>query len=318
LNPVLAATLCGLAGTALWAAGEAQAHFADSAGFSGKAGGQTCTACHNPPSPIHNDAKAVLEGLPGAWRLGATYNLTVRVEGGPPALPAPQAQGGFDIASDGGGFQVPAGKEALLRPVGEQELTYRPDGTHQREWRFAWQAPDLRQRPAAVHVWLAVLSANGNHVVATNTSDQGETLDAAASLTASIPADPSALAAWKDLPLQAPRAEVRFEDGAAFITGSHRDGNATRLRWRLDGQPWSLRETGPTWGIRLLGLPPGDHLFEYRSEGSDRESADQALPFRLTGGQATQLPVAPSHAAPLPSLLLAVPLLAALFRRNLP
>jgi hypothetical protein len=315
LNLVLAA-LCGLA--ALLAAGivgTAQGTFAASPGFSGR-GGQTCVACHHPSSPTDDNAEAVLEGLPVSWSLGKTYNLTVRVTGGPMAMPAPQPQGGFDLASDAGLFSIRDADAAKLRLYGPLEVTYRPEGTMQREWHVAWSAPTLLQRPDRVGFWLAALAANGNHVVATNTSDQGETLDSTGALSRMVPPDPSALAAWRALPLASPTAQLRQDGGSTMVEGRHADGNATRVSWSLDGGRWASRATGPEWTLRLEGLGPGAHTLAYRSETDERRSADQELSFRVDGGRATAVPA--GHAAPGPLLPLLLPLagIAALARRH--
>ena len=58
-----------------------------------------CASCHNQAHPLQDDAQAVLEGLPAVWEPGQTYPLTIRIEGGPDPLPAPQPQGGFEIAT---------------------------------------------------------------------------------------------------------------------------------------------------------------------------------------------------------------------------
>lgn len=304
LNLVLAALLALAA-----VAGAAQAHFAASPGFSGRAG-PTCTACHHPSSPTNDDAKAVLEGLPAKWALGATYDLTVRVTGGPPAMPPPAPQGGFDLASDGGAFLLRGGDAGKLRTVGPLEVTYRPGGTYQREWQVRWSAPTLAQRPAAVGIWLAVLAANGNHVVATNTSDGGETFDSTGALAAQVPPEPAALAAWRALPLAAPTASLGQDGATIRVEGRHADGNATRLAWSLDGGAWATRATGPAWTLRLEGLASGAHRLAYRSEDGlgERRSADQRLAFRIDGGQAT--PIAASHAAPAAAVPLTLLLLA--------
>lgn len=314
LNPVLAA-LCGLAAVAVLAIGSAQGTFAASPGFSGR-GGQTCVACHHPYSPTNDDAKAILVGLPAAWSLGQTYALTIRVTGGPPALPAPQPQGGFDLASDGGAFSLHAEDAGKLRTFGPFEVTYDPAGTMQREWRVLWSAPTLAQRPATVGFWLAVLAANGNHVVATNTTDQGETFDSTNALTAQVPPDAAALDAWKALPLAPPAAALRQEGAAVLVEGRHADGNATRTSWRLDGGPWMERATGPQWTLRLEGLAAGQHRLDYRSGDGERRSADQALGFRIDSGKAT--PVALSKPAPGASFLLLLPSIALAIARRRP
>lgn len=293
----------------------AQARFADAAGFSGRAGA-TCIACHVPaPDPLTGlepEAHAGLEGLPEAWDVGQTYVLTLRVTGGPPAMPDPQPQGGFDLAVGGGVLAVPEGSESLLRLVGEQEATYRPAGTLQREWSVLWTAPDLAAEPAPVPVWLAVLAANGNHVVASNLSDGGERFDASDHLQVSVPPSAAALAAWRALPLLGPEATVAASNAGVTVEGRHRDGNATRLLWSLDGQPWQARETAPAWRLELP-TEPGEHVLLLRSEGAGRTSPDAELRF---GEPGLLDGLAGDRATPLPLLTPLVAILAALLSRR--
>lgn len=314
LSAALPALLAGLLAGSAWLAQDAAANFAASPGFSGRAGA-TCLACHTVAPVGHEEASAVLEGLPEAWELGRTYRLTIRVEGGPSAMPAPQPQGGFDLSIDGGSFAVPpdfAGKE---RVPNAQEITYLPEGTLMREWQVDWTAPGLEARPVAHNVWLAVLSADGNHVIATNASDGGERFDSAASLTATLPPAPSALAAWKALPLLPPAATAEVSEGAVQVAGRHADGNATSIAWSLDGGAWQSRPTGGEWRLRLEGLAPGDHRLALRSEGSDRASPESALSFEVPG---LALPLSRESPAGAVPLLLAALGLASILRRPRP
>jgi len=128
-----------------------------------------------------------------------------------------------------------------------------------------------------------VLSANGNHVVATNTSDGGERFDSAANLTTSFPASQAAVDAWRALPLLAPLANANATEEAVEVEGRHADGNATHVWWSLDGGAWERRETGGEWRIRFEGLDAGRHEMAYRSEGQDRRSPDQTLAFTVPG-----------------------------------
>lgn len=307
LNPLLsAAVLAGLLAGSAWLAQDAGANFAASPGFSGRTG-PTCLACHTEAPVGHETAAAALDGLPVEWEPGKTYRLTIRVEGGPTAMPAPAPQGGFDLSIDGGSFAVPAGFEGKERIPNPQEITYLPDGTLMREWQADWTAPGLESRPSAHGVWLAVLAANGNHVVAANTSDGGERFDSVASLTATIAPAPSALEAWKALPLLAPEASATVDgEGAAQVAGRHLDGNATSIVWSLDGGDWQSRSTGAEWRIRLEGLSPGSHRLTYRSEGSDRVSPEASLGLDVPG---FALDLGHGHDAPAPAVL---PLLALL------
>lgn len=289
----------------------AGANFADAAGFSGRAGA-TCVACHTPvPFPLNPPAAAaILEGLPEAWDPGATYRLTVRVEGGPPAMPAPQPQGGFDLDVSAGTLAVPAEFEGLLRTPHAQEATYLPAGTLMRTWQVDWTAPSLAVEPAPVTLWLAVLAANGNHVIATNASDGGERLDSSAALQAAVPPSDAARAGWVALPLQPPAANLTAAASVIQVEGRHTDGNATRLLWSLDGQPWQARDTALQWRLELP-LEDGEHQLLLRSEGAGRSSPDTRLDFGrpalfdLPGdGRSTPLPLVVSLAALAVALLL--------------
>lgn len=272
----------------------AYANFAASPGFSGRAG-VTCTACHTVAPVGYVEAQAVLNGFPGSWEPNKEYAITIAVDGGPQALPAPQPQGGFDLAVGAGHLALPAGTEDTLRLVGTQEATYLPAGTLMREWSVTWIAPGLETYPSAVPVWLAVVAANGNHVIATNTSDGGERLDSTASLQVSIPPSQGALAAWRALPLLAPVANATNDGGGSWtLEGRHLDGNATRLLWSVDGGPWQARDTASSWKLTLAGLD-GDHTVRLRSEGLERSSPEAILSvhspgFFDVGGRDTPIP----------------------------
>ena len=304
LNRLLsAAILAALLGGSAWLAQDARANFADSAGFSGR-GGATCIACHSEaPAPLTPPpATAILEGLPpDGWRINRTYTLTIRVDGGPQALPPPAPQGGFDLAVDLGTLAVPSGSEDLLRAPNPQEVTYLPAGTMMRQWEVKWTTPVLTERPRPVNVWLAVVSANGNHVVASNASDGGERLDATDAIHLLLPPAASAEEAWRALPLAAPTASAEVVgDLRTIINGRHADGNATHIAWRLDGGAWAEREAGPEWRIRLDDLSPGEHRVDVRSLGADRSSPETTVRFDvpdlvdLPGGKDTPAASAPA------------------------
>lgn len=273
-------------------------NFADAAGFSGRAG-VTCLACHTVAPVGHVEAQAELKGLPEAWDPGQTYRLDIAVLGGPAAMPAPAPQGGFDLDVGAGRLVLPAGTEDQLRLVGEHEATYKPAGTLMRAWSVDWVAPGLEQYPAPVPVWLAVMAANGNHVIALNGSDGGERFDSTAALQASVPPSPAALAAWRALPLAPPTANATRADGAWVLEGRHADGNASRLLWSVDGGPWQAKDTATAWRLELAGLD-GDHRVALRSEGRERSSPDTVVPLagppglldKVTGGKSAPLPPA--------------------------
>lgn len=291
LRALPAAALLGLALVAASAAWVAQATFAGSDGFSGQ-GGATCTACHVMPW-TGEPATAVLAGWPATWEPGRAYALHIEVQGGPPAAPAPQPQGGFDLSCSQGALAPADGQEALMRVPRRGELTYRPAGTLMRAWDATWVAPTVRQLaapPGPVTCWLAVLSANGNHVVATNVSDQGERLDAAASVVVHAEAAPAATAAWDALPLtgpdvrlvasHSPRDSRAASSGDALVAdGRHTDGNATGIEWRLDGGPPRRRDTAQAWEL-ALPTTSGGHVLEVRSIGAGRSSDATVLAWR--------------------------------------
>ncbi|HLF16578.1 MAG TPA: choice-of-anchor V domain-containing protein, partial [Candidatus Thermoplasmatota archaeon] len=152
---LVAAVLAGTAAASLAVVGQASANFAASDGFSGR-NGSTCVSCHADPHPLYDDARAVLEGLPDSWLPGAAYSLTIRVEGGPLALPPPAPQGGFEIEASQGRFRQPAGFEDLLRQPLPWRVSYEPAGSLRREWTVEWIAPGLEEPPAAADFWLAV------------------------------------------------------------------------------------------------------------------------------------------------------------------
>lgn len=298
---------------AVAAASQVSGNFAASPGFSGRAG-VTCLACHTVAPVGHVEAEARLDGLPEAWDPGQSYTLDIAVLGGPQALPAPAPQGGFDLDVGAGRLVLPAGSEDTLRLVGDHEATYQPAGTLMREWTVEWVAPGLGSYPVPVPMWLAVVSANGNHVVATNTSDGGERFDSVAAIQVSVPPSAAALAAWRALPLAAPAADAtRGADGAWTLDGRHLDGNATRLLWRVDGDPWQAKETAQSWTLTLAGLD-GEHRVALRSEGRERSSPDTVVPLsspglldKVPGGKSVPVP---------PALPLAALALAILLRRS--
>ena len=105
------------------------------------------------------------------------------------------------------------------------------------------------------------------------------------------------------MPLLPPSAEAVTLEPYVLLAGRHADGNATHVRWRVDGGDWQVRETGPEWRLRLDGLAPGAHAVEYRSEGTDRTSPDQRLAVDVPGF-AVGLPGDRDAPAPGPLLLL--------------
>lgn len=255
-----------VAGVALLQAG--QASFAAATGFSGR-NGFTCISCHLPPETPVPEATIAVDGVPETWDPDTSYALTVRVEGGPPAVPAIAPQGGFEIAASAGRFAIPPDMEGLLRQPGPDSVTYTPEGTLMRTWAVEWTAPAAVEPPEPVTFWAAGVAANGNHNIQLNTSDGGETGDRTASIVLDAPADPDVVAAWEALPLVAPRIDAATVVADAYVVrGGHGDGNATHIAYRTDGD-WTRQEAIGAW---TLEFPDPPETLEVRSEGAGRVS----------------------------------------------
>lgn len=273
-------------------AGTSAADFAGVEGFSGRVA--DCTSCHV-PSPIAPAATVTLDGLPDAWQPETSYALTVTVHGGPPALPAPQPQGGFELESSAGHLTVPPEMEGLLRSAAPTVMTYTPDGTLRRSWNITWIAPNLDAAPDTVGFWVAAIAANGNHIIAGGASDAGEHGDQTAVATATVPVHEDAHAAWLALPLAPP---VVLDKPGTLLEGRHADDNATHLAWRFVGQDWLRRPTGTAWRLHLEGGHDG--TLELRSEGMGRTSPS-VLVTRTDGASTIHEGApAPQRDAPLP------------------
>ncbi len=237
-----------------------EATFAAEAGFSGRR--QDCTVCHAPASPA---ASAVLDGLPTTWMPGEPVTLQIAVEGGPDALPGGPA-GGFELEVESGTLSAPPEMEGLLRFVGDTIVTYTPEGTERRYWSVVW-TPDGPAKDLGV--WLAVMAANGNHLQQPGIDDDGENGDATDTLHAVVPADPAAVAAWLDTPMEPPQAAAMRDGDRWIVTGRHVDPEATHLGYRIGGGAWRSQATDRDWRL----VAPGDaDAIEVRSEGGARTS----------------------------------------------
>jgi len=287
-----AAAVLGLA----WLALPAEGNFAAVTGFSGRLA--DCSACHNRPLP-GMEATVTLEGLPAAYAPGESYALRITVHGGPPAMPAPLPQGGFELETDQGTFQQPPDMEDLLRSPEPHVVTYEPAGTLRRSWDVVWQAPGLDREPRPARFWLAAVAASGDHVVATNTSVLGERFDSVATLTATVQAEAAAQAAWEAMPLRPPQVDdVRVRQGVAVVRGMQQDGNATQVRHRVGDGPWGEVAAADRFRVDVVGLAPGVHVLELQAAGSGRASTVVAVGLPVTGPSGA-VPE-PSHAAPFP------------------
>lgn len=277
-------------------------NFNAATGFSGK-NGFTCTSCHNVPDlgPAGGEiypepATVTLDGLPEAWDLGQTYELTVTVTGGPPALPAPAPQGGFEIETDQGVF-TPIDATAHLIDVYHPDrlaVTYTVEGTLVREWTLEWTAPVLPQpenidteawsfgldqldeAPAPAGFWVAAMAANGNHVVALGMGDGGELGDSVDAIHVSVPPSQAALDGWAEVRLSPPvlveqDAPIEVRAGEPFtLRFKQTDPRATHAQYRVNDGDWNLIQTAQFWDLAFSkGLVPGDHVLDIYSASVD-------------------------------------------------
>jgi hypothetical protein len=250
----------------------ADAKFAQSQGFSGKHG-VDCGACHiRDPVPVA-EATVRMTGLPDAWEPNASYPLSIEVGGGPTPNPVPgQAQGGFDLETDGGVLSAGAGMQGLLRTPSAQEVTYTGEGTARRSWSVVWAPPGLASMPVAVRFWVGAISANGNHIMG-GPDSAGERGDRVALLNVSVPAGMAARQAWFSQPLAPPVLEAPRRDaaGGLIIAGRVADA-ADGAEWRLDGNEWIPAVGAPAFIIHL-DPPVTAHMLEARALWQNRTSS---------------------------------------------
>lgn len=256
-------------------AATATADFATADGFSGRVA--DCTSCHTPPLR-DDDARVVVDGVPDAWEPATDYPLAVRAEGGPDRNPAPlQPQGGFEAEALRGTFSPGPGMDGLLRSAHDKQITYTPEGTLQRAWNITWTAPGLKAPPGPVTLWIAAMAANGNHIVATNTSDLGEFGDAVDAVVARIPASAAARATWEALPLQPPSiSSIEETPRGVHLKGTTGDANATHLHWHVADAAGN-RSVAAAWEL-VVDAPPG-HVLSLWTEGAGRQSPATTLPL---------------------------------------
>ncbi|HLE48228.1 MAG TPA: choice-of-anchor V domain-containing protein [Candidatus Thermoplasmatota archaeon] len=88
---------------------------------------------------------------PEAYEAGTSYDLTLRVTGGPMPLPvASQNTGGFAIKVNVGKFVPGSGQQLKNDGFG---LTHTTQGNDQRTWSFAWNAPAQATDAAVFTFW---------------------------------------------------------------------------------------------------------------------------------------------------------------------
>ncbi len=288
------------AGTTLALAQLTQANFNAATGFSGRHG-FTCTSCHTPGipaagnQPIAPPAEVHLDGLGDAWSPGDEWRLTIRVTGGPAALPNPAPRGGFEIEASAGSFSAPEDMVDLIDVYTPGAVTYTVAGTQVREWSVIWHAPEITGPPAPVTFWVAAMASNGNHVIAAGLADGGEVGDAVDNKTAAVPPSAAAIDEWESIRLEPPVID-RVEDAVAFETfrifGHHGDLDATHLSVRINDGPWDRVATPVSWVVLVGPLPAGTHDISLRSETDDRASEvlSSVLTVEAAGDEAQTTP----------------------------
>lgn len=286
-----AATAKGFALVAVAAAlacAAAQATFLASTGFSGRYD-IDCSACHT-AVPVIPAATLEVDGVPDAYDPGATYRISVRVVGGPPALPAPAPQGGIEADIDAGRLRPAESSSAQLRNYAPHAVTYTLAGAMVRAWDVEWTAPGPWRQPLDANLWMAAVAANGDHVVALNVSDGGERLDAVATGHWTVPPTAAAVQAWRALPLAAPVVESHEPgSGGILVVGAHADANATVIAWRVDGSSWQERPAADAFRLDIQASG-GPHILALRSVGAERTSDPVTLSFDLRSGLQKALP----------------------------
>ncbi len=254
-------------------AATADARFADTQGFSGKHG-VTCVSCHFPEVvELGTPAAIAVTGLPTAWDWSTAYDFTITVEGGPPGNPAPDTpQAGFDLEIDLGILAAGHDMDGLLRFPSEQEATYTGIGTQVRSWNVVWTAPALSGYPSNATFWIAVIAANGNHVM--NGPDvTGERGDRGA--TAQYVVEPSEMARerWSLQPLPPPILQPYnvTESGPSVLTGTVADF-ADGAEVRIDHGEWQGATGSPGFSFPLPPWTPGRHTIDVRAVWQNRTS----------------------------------------------
>lgn len=122
-------------------------------------------SCHNPT--YTGQVTAILEGVPGFYTdtkgqavLPGPYNLTIRILGGPPALPD-KHQGGFNLQVTGGTLQVVQGANEVQ--ILDGQATHTTQGNKQRNWTGVQWVPPTSPGADVVFT-LTVNSVNGDNV----------------------------------------------------------------------------------------------------------------------------------------------------------
>jgi hypothetical protein len=119
----------------------------------GEAGENGCT-CHGGE---FTGTVVSIEGLPSAYEVNTTYNLTIFIDS-TIDLDSTNYQGGFRLATNGVGTIVFADTNEVQ--VIQEGWTHTENGTYQRSWNLSWSSPETPTK--AVEFILIGNAVNGN------------------------------------------------------------------------------------------------------------------------------------------------------------
>ena len=109
-----------------------------------------CMDCHIVPK----GAEIKIDGLPGNFQPGTTYEMTIRVESAVKSMG--DLQGGFAISVSDGDLIVADPKNTQKS---DGYLTHTAEGALLRTWKFRWKAPEGKKK---ITLNVSVIAANGD------------------------------------------------------------------------------------------------------------------------------------------------------------
>jgi hypothetical protein len=101
-----------------------------------------------------------MEGLPGYYEPGRSYDLNISFEGGP--VRGPGARAGFDLRVTAGVLTGPETSDQVRRDPVSGEMTHTTEGNNATWWRVRWRAPE--EDSGRVTFTLVVNAVNGDGV----------------------------------------------------------------------------------------------------------------------------------------------------------
>jgi hypothetical protein len=112
-----------------------------------------CLNCHTEVGQQQTELK--IEGLPKAYKAGATYQIRVVVDSTQESIGT--VQGGFAVTASGGELQIVDRKHTQLS---DGILTHTMEGANLRSWKLSWRAPQDQQK---VEISIVAAAANGDY-----------------------------------------------------------------------------------------------------------------------------------------------------------